>query len=501
MGEATAGRRADLVDRVEEAPPRWPRWLIVATVAMALALVVSGLIRYRFYLSGFDQAFFEQKFWLIARGQWTETVEGYHVLGDHFAPIVVPLGLTSLLPWPGEALMVLQGVVVAAGLLPAYRLGTAVVGRRHAWLGPLWYGLSVPLWYALFDFHTVVLGVPVLVWMMWRVEATRVDGRALVGALVVGELALVLCREDLAILGAAVIGVAFVRYRRPALLAVAAAGGGIGLLYLQFSRVILGDGAASPFAVRYHSFGDAPGQLVAGLPSHLGLLVQRLTDPVALSVYLCLFLPMVGLAFVGWRLAWPGFVLMLTVLISDDELTRSVYFQYHAAAVPFLIWGGLTGFRTVVDRGWVGSERLTRGIVLSSVALFVFVGPVLAVSNPQADRRWPVVATSADRIALDDVVAHAPPGVELSASGSLAPHVADRSRLYVFPMPILCEGDTNTLPSFTPDWVLLERNGVDEHLVDLPALGYQLQWSNDRGELWRRVAPPRPVVPCNHLPS
>jgi hypothetical protein len=140
-------------------------------------------------------------------------------------------------------------------------------------------------------------------------------------------------------------------------------------------------------------------------------------------------------------------------------------------------------------------------MVAASVALFVVIGPIIGASNPQGDRRLPVVLTSSDRTALDEVVAHAPADVELSASSSLTPHLADRAKLYVFPTPILCANDTNGLSSFTPEWVLLERNGVDEHLVDLPALGYQLEWSNDRGELWKRVVPPRPAVPCNHLPS
>ncbi|MGH9199302.1 MAG: DUF2079 domain-containing protein, partial [Acidimicrobiia bacterium] len=208
--------------------PGVPRTVVAAGCALAATLSAFSLLRHRTYLSGtFDMAFYVQDVWAIANGVWANTVSGFHVFADHLSPILIILSPLAYLP-TAESLLVVQGVVVATGVLPAYRLGQRLGGHRQGVLVALWYGASAAIWHSvMFDFHPVTLGVPLLIWLIADAEEGKKTSR-----LVVIALLLALMREDMAVLAGVVLFQAGVHRRNRHLFGLAAAVAAVGVGYV-----------------------------------------------------------------------------------------------------------------------------------------------------------------------------------------------------------------------------------------------------------------------------
>src|SRR5690606_318683 len=88
---------------------------------------------------------------------------GANFLGDHFSPALAVLApVYRLLPFTGT-LLVLQALLVAAGVLVVTRLAVRHVGTVAGLGIGLAYGLSWGVQSAIdFDFHEVALAVPLL---------------------------------------------------------------------------------------------------------------------------------------------------------------------------------------------------------------------------------------------------------------------------------------------------------------------------------------------------
>jgi len=91
--------------------------------------------------------------------------EGYNLLGDHFHPMLVLLGLVwRLFPSP-LALLVLQDLLLAVSAWPLTRLATRLLGRLAATALGLFYVLSWGLQGAVAaQFHEIAFAVPLLAW-------------------------------------------------------------------------------------------------------------------------------------------------------------------------------------------------------------------------------------------------------------------------------------------------------------------------------------------------
>jgi len=453
---------------------------------MAVALAVLTLLRHRFYMSGgFDLGFYLNSTWQIAHGNSRNSIVDYHVMSDHLSPVLVPLSAVWATPWPAELLLLIQAAFVGAGVIPAHLLGRTLAKQPGGAVAVVWYTLSATIWYAVFfDLHVHLFGLPVLLWMMWRVE-----DRPTVAALAIGEIALVCFREDVAILGAIVVAIAFVRTRRRSLLAVAGLGALIPVLFVLFGKYVVGPIEGYAYVVRYGSYGSTPSQIAVGVLTHPGLVLERLLSGDAMALYLGVLAPMLFLCILGWRVAWPGFASMFVNLIADDWHLRVIYFQYHAAAVPFLLWGSLVGFRKVVDRGHIDGRMLLRLAIVASVIAFVLFGPIVGVGGVQRDRRIPDIITNSQRTVFDEAIAHAPPDAELSASFILIPRLAGREHIYNYPFPLICSTEPNGNKKFEPEYILLAVSPDDLPDPDrgyIPQSRYELVWAGPGGELWKR---------------
>jgi uncharacterized membrane protein len=453
-----------------------------------VALGTLTVLRHQHFLSHtFDLGFYVQDVWVIAHGEWRNTIFGFHVFADHFSPILVLLAPTAFLS-AAEALLVIQAAAVASGVIPAFRIGQRFGGERLGWLATAWYGLSAAVWYAtMFDFHPVTLGVPLLLWLIAEAESGANAGRLFLYA-----VGLALTREDMAILAAVILLQMSVKRRDVRLALCAAPVGLVGVTYMVWASAS-SEELGYAFWTRFASAGTSTsvGDAVFGV-------VGNVLRPDSLVSTFALLLPMlVAPALIGWRLSWPGLGIILVNGAVSYANQGSLYYHYYAAAVPFLIWGSAAF--------WVRLERrLSRAIRLSlfaSVAIFMALGPLVYLGFGLPDRFATIILGSFDRTAMIETVERVPQDLAVSATDYLLPHMADRAKAYPFPGPMVCSPslifyvpETTYPPVVVVEW--------DDTLpgYDWPSIlrewGYVETWTDSQAAIWEHQGPAPASVEC-----
>jgi uncharacterized membrane protein len=396
--------------------------VVGTAVVMGCLMAALSLFRHWHFLShAFDLGFYVQNVWAISEGIWRNTVGGFHVFDDHFSPVLILVAPLGRVP-TAEALLILQAMAVASGLVPAYRLGSRYGGPSLGGLAALWYGLSSAIWHAVaFDFHPVTLGVPLLMWLINSADEGR---RPVVPVVLAVMVALV--REDLAVLaGVILVQAALVRGRwRDALWGLLPASIGVGFIaWATFGSGMGGYHLWTRFA------GAGGGSFFDLLAGAAGNLVRP--DPIV--SFAAVLLPVLVVpAFAGWRRSWPGIGMMLVSGIASYAQQASLYFQYFAPVVPFLLWGAISAW----SRFRQGSAR---GLaVVASITLFALLGPVVYIGFGLPDRFASTVVLSGDRSKFAGVLGSIPDDGSVSATEFLVPHLSRREEIYPFPGPMVC---------------------------------------------------------------
>ncbi len=129
-----------------------------------------------FQTSAWDLAIFDQATYLIAEG-WPaqSSLLGFHILGDHGALVLYPVGwLSRLIPSVG-LWMVLQSAALAATAFPLDQLGQLRGLSRRARGVSLAVLLLYPVMFnsAIFDVHPEVLALPLVLQALFLLERSR----------------------------------------------------------------------------------------------------------------------------------------------------------------------------------------------------------------------------------------------------------------------------------------------------------------------------------------
>jgi hypothetical protein len=243
---------------------------------------------------------------------------------------------------------------------------------------------------------------------------------------VVLAVVLALIREDLAVLGGVVlVQAALVRGRwRETFWSILPVSIGVGFI----AWATFGSGMGG-----YHLWtrfsGGGGGSMVDLLAGAAGNLVRP--DPI-ISFSAVLLPVLVVPAFAGWRRSWPGLGMMLVSGIASYAQQASLYFQYFAPVVPFLLWGAVSAW----SRFRRGSAR---GLaVVASICLFALLGPLVYIGFGLPDRFASAVFLSGERRTFAEVLGLIPGDVSVSATDFLVPHLSRREEIYPFPGPMVC---------------------------------------------------------------
>lgn len=359
----------------------------------------------------------------------------YHLLGDHFHPLLVLLGPVYAVFPHALTLLVVQNVLFGVAVAVVTRAAVPLLGRVVGGLVGLALGLSWGLQYAVeAQFHEIAFAVPLLAIAL--VGVLREQWRT---AVVAGAL-LALVKEDLGLTTAVLGGVLAWRARRPAFLWLSAWGVGA---FVLATRVVLP--ALNP-----------EGEWAYG--SRLDL-VAALSDPLAL------YAPA------------KGYTLWLLVVVTGGIALRS---PFVLLAAPTLAWRFLSAEPGYWEPTWHYSA------VLLPIA---FVAMLDGVDRARRGRvRWlrrysryaPVVGLTASLMLLPQL-----PFWQLTNPGLhfAAPRAqAARDTLAVIPDGAVVETDVG-LMSYLVDrtdvYYLGNQNPVPEYLlIDRQAGGTPQEWGD-----------------------
>lgn len=508
--------RLPVVSQREATPPPVPWYRRPAVLpwawAAGLCLVYATVAVRRHQLlrtTGYDLGIFEQA--VRAYAELRAPVvplrgPGFHLLGDHFHPLLAALAPFYRL-WPSPlCLLVAQSALLALAVVPLARWARRALGTRAAHVVAAGYGLS---WgvasAAAFDFHEVALAVPLLAFTL---EAL---GRRRWGVAVAWAAPLLLVKEDLGLTLAAVgVHIAVKGPRR--LGAVTAAVGLLGSL-IEVKLLLPAFNPGGAYAHGGH-LADGHGSLLSTL-AHAPL--DALRPDIKAMTLILVFAPSALLALrsplsliavptLGWRMfsentfhwgtAYHYSAILMPVVFAGliDVLGRerqsgespfpgaspagaaspgtapgtspgtapgpavsaapavsagaAVDSAPPAAGLPDTV--PLTGTRTASAR----NVRASLAIVLAVTVVMIPSFPLAQLAQRPTWRSTPHIE------AARALLARIPDGATVAASNRLAPQLTSRCEVVIFPtFPVdtrLDLRETGPLPAPTAEWIVYD---------------------------------------------
>lgn len=373
--------------------------------------------------SAYDLAAFDQVIWNSAHGRLFETsFLPYNYVGEHFQPVLL---LFVPFYWlGGGAPVLLVAQVLASGIAAVVLYEAARTLRLHPAVSAaaaIAYLLNPYLHRALaFDFHPeTMLTLPAFA-AFWAFASGHV--RLGVGC----ALAVLLFKEDAVFVALALaVCAATLGHRRPAL-AVASIAIVSTLIVVGWLMPDARGGHASHLAARYSVLGGHEGlPALAFMLRHPLEGVEVLTQPGGADP---------GIDFIAtapWLLLAPWHALALVpglalTLLSSHPPQRALDLHYAVEMVPITALAGLFACQRLV--------RLLPTPAVTSILIGTTGLAMLALSpaSPLASGQTAPVDV-AYRRAVADAISLVPPDDAVSAQSNLAPRLAHRKHLWVFP--------------------------------------------------------------------
>jgi uncharacterized membrane protein len=400
--------------------------LLFSGVAFALWTAASAARWANFDYRTFDLAYYVQAVWQLIHGRLEVSVLGAPLLGNHVEPIVFLFAPLFYVFQHPLVFVVVQNALLAAmapfGYDIARRLGLTA-GASVAAAAAL---LVTPAtgYIALHEFHPEALTAPLLLLML------RSRLRDSLCAHWIWFVAVLACKENMALLLAAYCGVHLLFERRRGLsflarwygwpLAVAL---GWFLLCTQVITPAFNSGNIDYVAL-YDRLGGSPGEIIRNLffqpQLALSAVWRALTSGNLVSALL--------LPFLGLPLLRPKWLLIATPILLQHLLSwRSsewmIYFHYAAPVLP-LFW--FAAAEAVARYHAVVATRIAAALLLACGAAQAWLGP--AGEIVETSSRW--TEDSAKRRRGQAFLRRIPASASVTAPLPYLSHLAEREHLY-----------------------------------------------------------------------
>jgi len=409
----------------------WRVAVVVMATAWALGFGYLAVVR---HLAGGSHAedlgFTDQVIWNFLRGQWfrmsiysgasawnTELDLGRvlrpdSLLAFHVEPMLLLFVPMYALGGGAVLLLVVQSAAMAAGAIPAYRLGAHLAGSPWCGVAVAAAYLLSPLgqWAVLSDFHTSTLAAPLLLLSLERLLVARKPVQALLAAALAAS-----AREDVGPV-LAVLGLVLMLTTRPRRVGLAFAALGLTWTLLSLAVIRAYSGGVTPFDVRYGAtMGSGPAAILAAV-----------SRPEVLEYARTLLLNGGWLGLLAPLSLLPALPSLILNALSTSPWMAAGKAHYSGLVLPFIVLGAAMSLQWLRQRPWL---QLSAAITLVATSLF---GYVLAGAGPFAANYAPAQVTPHSQ-AAERIVASLPADAAVSASTSLVPHLTHRARAYVFP--------------------------------------------------------------------
>ncbi|MGB3905271.1 MAG: DUF2079 domain-containing protein [Anaerolineae bacterium] len=376
-----------------------------------------------------DLAIHSQVVWNTSQGRLFETTlledRPTNYLGHHFSPALLLLApLYSL--WPdARLLLIVQSVALALGAVPIFML---VQNQTRSQLLGLTLSLAYLLFPALhyvnlFDFHDVILGVPLLSFASFCLLTRRYR-------LLFVFLALsLLVKEEMAFIAFAFgLYILIVQRRRRLGLLVMLLAVAWGIVTMRIIMPSIAGRAYFPVG-RYGYLGSSFGEIAVSVVRNPVLVLQHLLTPAKIEFLLHLLAPLAFLPLLGFDTLLLAIPTMLYLLLSDYEPQYSMQYHYAAPLIPLLVMSAATGAARLMRRRERSvSVALSALVLVTSVTSYLLhsPGPVARHFNEDgAYTLWPDLASGYDALAA------IPPEAPVMTLEEFAPHLASRESIYV----------------------------------------------------------------------
>lgn len=428
-------------------------WLTaaVALVAIAYAVELSRLAianHLSFNTDRADLGYYVSVFRRSSLGDFlgcTICEGGNHAYDGHFDPILVLLSPLYLIYPEAETLLVLQSVWLASTVAPLYLL------TRHYGL-PLAARVLVPLCFCLhpalhgvnlFDFHSMALMVPLVVWLLWAHEAGRLRWYWVFFGL------LLLTRED-ASLVALTIAVYVLASRWPEHWRRAALTAAISVGYFFFAKWVMGGSDAFAqqdsrgYAYYYEELvpkGGGATDLVLTLLTEPAKVIDVVAKEKKVVYALQLLIPVALLPLLARRgrfLLLYGFAF---TLLASRVFVYSIHFHYSSLLLPFLFvlttaalgrCHDRTGCDPVLRARWAHAGAFAM-LGATLVCSWQF-GAIVANTSFRAGFRELKRKPTKNQLALDAYLKETcrtlPPGTSVAANERQLPHLGRCHAIY-----------------------------------------------------------------------
>ncbi len=420
-------------------PVRHKVQLGLVMAAFSILSLVHSLLRFRnFEAKGYDLGIFDQavrQYALLKAPIVPVKGEDFHLLGDHFHPIIA---LFAPLYWIWDDPRMLNiGMIalLASSAVPVY----LVVRSWFSHLPALLTAAGLLLWWPFqaivnWDFHEIAFGVPLIAWVIWAIERRRFWLAAGLAAV------LLTVREDM---GATVLAVAAVLALRRAWApaAVTAILGALGL-WFAVGVVIPHFSPAGEFQYwEYTALGASATAAVITLVTRPWEAAVALFDhPLKVGLWLLHLVPL-------WLapLLSPHILLTLPILLSrlwNDRLNVwSPVYQYDSILAPVMVLAAMDVIRRLHHRGRLipgmpsrpqPPGRVRRRLPAALPATLLAAGIIGSLLAPQVFP-YQRTLTGANWTLSERAEAHAravemiPDGACVEAADTAVPHLVDRT--------------------------------------------------------------------------
>ncbi|MFF0741221.1 DUF2079 domain-containing protein [Streptomyces sp. NPDC004111] len=373
---------------------------VMAVLAFAVYAAYALQLHARFRTTGYDLGIFGQAVRAYADfappSSAIRSASGpdpdvpFPLLGDHFHPVLAVLAPLYRLAPHVETLLLAQAALAAWSVYVVARAGGRRIGAAYA----LCWGVQRMIG---FDFHEVAFALPLLALSLAAFRDGRWRACAAWGA------GLVLVKEDL---GATVFVLGLLLLRRDR-------GAGLALCVLGPAAAALATLVVLPHFNPSGTYGYLATAAGSGTPELPAGLDTRATT------LLCLLLPTLFGA-----LASPLVLLVLPTLIWRFASSNPAYwgtdFHYSAVLMPIV-------FLALID----GLDRLPRTLPhlrTAVVAVAVLLATALPLAEAVRPSFWQDAPTAA---AARRALAVVPDGARVAATNRLAPHLTDRTTVFL----------------------------------------------------------------------
>lgn len=366
------------------------RWIpLIVGAVLGAVLINLGLARLDNLRSGPDLAAYTQSSWLLAEGYLPKASlfgTDVHLLELHWSFILYPLALIGSVSDPARALIVTQGLALAAGVPLLWRLCRRAADLRIGSATAIIVAYAIhPATHQLgvIDFHPETIAVPALFGVALFSYTNRWFPYWIAVAIVLA------CRADfgfaIAIWGVVLLGSS---RRIPGLWTI-----GIGVAWtlglLLVAQPLLDDGASS--GAVYGEYGNSLTDAIFEAGTHPIAFIDNLLSETNTVLLISLLFPLIFLPLLSLRHVFPALPLTAVLLVATTS--PDAFAERAALLFAFMMIGSTFAISRLGNRG---VDRIfVDGRVLAALVAAAFLGFVSQAPNSPYRAPWDWNETSA----------------------------------------------------------------------------------------------------------